>query len=179
MVGKNNYWVLLLIIIVLSNSKKSYAQEYRGNVGARFGYGIGITGTYNLQNNQAIEFLLRYGYHGVVINKPGGNFQALYQKHWEIRRSNFTVFVGAGPSIGAGKKNNISKQVYFALGISPQIGFDYTARRTKLPLIIALDYKPTFNVDFPLKKKISKKVETDFSYYEIAFSIKFGLKRIR
>jgi hypothetical protein len=77
-----------------------------------------------------------------------------------------------------GKKNSISKQLYFALGISPIIGFDYTSQRLKIPLILALDYKPTFHADFPVGNK-SEKVGTDFSYYEIAFSVRIGIGRGR
>lgn len=172
---------IVVIVFLLTMAIKPYTlfsqQNFKGSVGARFGYGIGITGTYSLQNDQNLEFLLRYGYHGLILNKPGGNFQVLYEKHWQLKQSNFTAYVGGGPAIGVGKRNYNSKIVYFVLGASPILGFDYTTQRTKVPFIFAFDYKPTLNVDIPTKKNIKPAV--DFSYYEIALSIKVGIGRKR
>jgi hypothetical protein len=172
--------LLVVIVFFIAMYLKPFStfsqQEFKGSVGVRFGYGIGLTGTYHLQNNQNIEFLLRYGYHGLILNRPGLNFQALYEKHWQLRSSNFTAYVGGGPAIGAGKRSSNSPTVYFVLGASPILGFDYTTQRTKVPFILALDYKPTFNVDMPMKKGV--KTDVNFSYYEIAFSVRVGIGRM-
>jgi hypothetical protein len=180
MLKKQHLVVIVFLIAMIFTSYSAKAQEYTGAVGGRFGYGIGITGVYffDSQNGHAIEFLLRYGYHGLILNRPGIHIQGLYEKHWMLGRSNFSAYVGAGPGIGFGKKNSISKQLYFALGISPIIGFDYTSQRLRIPLILALDYKPTFHADFPVSNK-REKVGTDFSYYEIAFSVRIGIGRGR
>jgi len=152
------------------------AQNYKGAVGARFGYGTGLSGIYMVENGHGVEVLIRYGYHGLVLNKPGINFQALYQKHWEFRKNNaWTVYVGAGPSLGFGKKSPQGKQQYVALGVSPQVGIDYTTQNLRIPFVVALDYKPTINADFPIKNK-SIKVKSDFSYYEFAISVRFGIE---
>lgn len=174
MLRKQPYFIVVVLLFVSVYTKSSFAQDYKGSVGGRFGFGIGLSGTYYLYNGHALEFMLRYGYHGLILNKPGAHIQALYQKHWELGRSNFTAYLGAGPGIGFGKRTSLSPTVYFAMGLSPQVGFDYTAQRIKLPLIVSLDYKPAFHVDFPINKK-STKILTDFSYYEIALSVKFGL----
>ncbi len=155
--------------------RPSFSQEYKGAVGGRFGYGIGLSGVYYIQNGHGFEFLLRYGYHGLILNKPGANFQLLYEKHWELGRSSWTGYIGGGPSFGFGKKNSLSKQTYFAVGISPIFGFDYTAQRLKIPLVFSLDYKPTFNTDFPIKSSL--KTTFDFSYYEVALSVRIGIGR--
>lgn len=115
-----------------------------------------------------------YGYHGLILNRPGIHIQALYEKHWGLGRSNFTAYIGAGPALGFGKKSQASKQLYFALGLSPIVGFDYTTQRLRVPLILALDYKPTFHADFPVANK-SQKVGVNFSYYEVAFSVRIGI----
>lgn len=175
MLKKQHVVVVAFYLIMLFNCTTIFSQEYKGAVGVRFGYGIGVTGVYQLQNEQCLEFLLRYGYHGLILNKPGGNFQVVYEKHWVLRNSNFTAYVGGGPAIGFGKKTWESKQVYAAIGLSPIVGFDYTAQRLKIPLIIALDYKPTLNIDLPIKTK--SKVLTDFSYYELGISVRFGIGR--
>lgn len=165
--------IALFFAMNLIYFSSSAQQDFAGSVGARFGFGLGITGTYNLQNNQNMEFLLRYGYHGLILNKPGANIQILYEKHWQLGRSNFTAYVGGGPSIGGGKKIQSSKISYFALGASPIVGFDYTTQRLRVPFILALDYKPTLNADIPIKSNL--KTRADFSYYEIAFSVRVGI----
>ena len=110
--------VVALLMLVFLLTTVQAQQDFKGSVGVRFGYGIGITGTYTLRNNQNMEFLLRYGYHGLILNKPGGNFQALYEKHWQLRSSNFTAYVGAGPCIGVGKRVQGANQTYFSVSVS-------------------------------------------------------------
>jgi len=169
---------LLFITIIFSSSKSFSQTEWKGAVGARFGYGIGITGIYmfDQRNGHGLEFLLRYGYHGLILNKPGAHIQVLYEKHWEIGRRvrGFTAYVGAGPAIGFGKKISESKQTYFALGLSPIVGLDYTTQQLRIPLILALDYKPTLHGDFPITGN-GEKPSANFSYYEIAFSVRIGI----
>lgn len=166
-----------LLISIFFCASKSFAQTpYKAAVGARFGYGLGISGNYmfDQRNGHGLEFLLRYGYHGLILNKPGAHIQVLYEKHWAIGRSNWTGYVGAGPGIGFGKKSSLAKQTYFALGISPIVGIDYTTQQLRIPIILSLDYKPTLHGDFLISKG-KEKVGVDFSYYEFAFSVKVGL----
>lgn len=175
MLKKQLFVVVALFFAMNIKPTSLFSQDYKGAIGGRFGYGIGLTGTYFIQNGHGFEILLRYGYHGLILNKPGANFQALYQKHWELgRAAAWTVFVGAGPSFGYGKKTTQSKQQYFALGVSPQFGFDYTTQRLRIPIVFALDYKPTFNADFPVKNN-SLKIGTDFSFYEVALSVRIAI----
>lgn len=167
---------ILFLSLSFCKTKLLAQTPYKAGVGARFGYGLGIAGTYmfDQRNGHGLEFLLRYGYHGLILNKPGAHIQVLYEKHWAIGRSNWTGYVGAGPGIGFGKKNSLAKQTYFALGISPIVGIDYTTQQLRIPLILSLDYKPTLHGDFPLSSN-GEKPSADFSYYEIAFSVKIGL----
>jgi hypothetical protein len=154
-----------------------YSQQYRGAVGARFGYGIGLSGVYifNEAGGHGLEFLLRYGYHGLILNKPGANIQVLYEKHWEIgRKGSWTAYIGGGPALGAGKKSEAATLKYFALGISPIVGVDFTTQNLRIPLVLAFDYKPTLYGDFPISKQA--KTELALSYYEIAFSVRIGFK---
>ncbi len=177
MLKKQHFVVIALFLAMNIKPVNSFSQDYKGAVGGRFGYGIGLSGTYTIQNGHGFEFLLRYGYHGLILNKPGINFQILYEKHWELGRARaWTAYLGAGPSFGFGKKTFQSKQSYFALGVSPIVGFDYTTQRLRLPIVFALDYKPTFNADFPLKNE-KNKIGTDFSYYEIALSVRIAITK--
>ena len=169
--------IVLCLFFTLSHFVHCYGQDYKGAVGGRFGYGIGLTGVYifNPYGGHGLEFLLRYGYHGLILNKPGINIQVLYEKHWEIgRRGYWTAYLGAGPALGFGKKVFQSKEVCMALGISPIVGIDYTTQRLRVPLILAFDYKPTLNGDIPLTKTGQKGV--NFSYYEISFSVRVGIR---
>lgn len=171
---------LLGLFSIIIATRSSYAQDYKGAIGARFGYGIGISGIYMVDQSRGfgLEFLLRYGYHGLILNKPGGNAQVLFEKHWEIgRKGSWTAYLGGGPAIGMGKKVFGSKDLYFVLGISPIAGIDFTAQQLRIPLILAFDYKPTLNTDFPFRKNYDKKIGVTFSYYEIAFSVRVGLGR--
>ena len=63
------------------------------------------------------------------------------------------------------------------MGISPIVGFDYTSQRLRIPFILSLDYKPTLNGDIPIKSNL--KPAADFSYYEVAFSVRIGIGRGR
>ena len=170
--------ILLFTAISFSPANSFSQTEYKAAVGARFGYGIGITGLYmfNQRSGHGLEFLLRYGYHGLILNKPGAHIQVLYEKHWEIGRRvrGFTAYVGAGPAIGVGKTTNTSTTTYFALGLSPIAGIDYTTQQLRIPLILAFDYKPTLHGDFPISKG-NQKPGYNFSYYEISFSVRIGL----
>lgn len=170
---------IIFFSICLSSSKLLAQTEYKAAVGGRFGYGIGLTGMYmfDQNNGHGLEFLLRYGYHGLILNKPGAHVQVLYEKHWEIGRRirGFTVYAGAGPAIGFGKRTNLSKTVYFALGASPIVGIDYTTQQLRIPIILAFDYKPTLHGDFPIANTYGIKPSFDFSYYEIAISVRVGL----
>jgi len=170
-------FLFILCIYSFFFKPNAIAQNYKGAIGVRVGYGVGISGVYllNKRNYSGLEFLARYGYHGLILNKPGANFQTLYVKHWPLGRSkNFTGYVGGGPSIGIGKQTNLSKIVYFAFGASPMAGIDYTTSELRVPIIFSLDYKPTFFIDFPLTGT-TKKASFDFSYYEIALSVRVGL----
>jgi hypothetical protein len=165
----------ILLLLFCWIYKPALAQDYRGAIGGRFGYGVGLTGVYVLNGGQALEFLLRYGYHGLILNKPGANIQVLYEKHWEIgRRGNWTVYLGGGPALGFGKLTSESKEKLMALGISPIGGIDYTTQNLRIPLILSFDYKPTLNTDFVIGRKAKPAVT--FSYYEIAFSVRIGIR---
>jgi hypothetical protein len=43
---KKSIWVVLFCFALQIKNTSIYAQEYKGAVGARFGYGLGITGKY-------------------------------------------------------------------------------------------------------------------------------------
>lgn len=177
---KHFFIAVNIFVAILFSSSKLFAQtEYKAAIGARFGYGFGLSGMYmfDQRNGHGLEFLLRYGYHGLILNKPGAHLQVLYEKHWEIGRriNGFTAYVGAGPAIGFGKVSYLSNITYFALGVSPIVGIDYTTQQLRVPIILAFDYKPTLHGDFPIANGKGVKPKYDISYYEIAISVRVGL----
>ncbi len=177
MIVKKSFWIVLLIVTIQLVSNSLCAQNYKGAIGARFGYGLGITGKYMLDNRSghSLEFLLRYGYQGLITSRPGANIQVLYEKHWYFgKRENWSAYVGGGPALGFGKKKSLLETVYAAFGASPIGGIDFTTQNLIVPIILSLDYKPTFYGNFPINSKVLKP-EFEFTYLEFAFSVRVGL----
>jgi hypothetical protein len=176
---KKSYWIVMLFFAFQLINTHSYSQETKGAVGVRFGYGMGLTGTYFFDKNagHALEILLRYGYQGLVNSRPGANIQVLYEKHWFFgRHENWSAYVGAGPTLGFGKKKSLIETVYAAFGVSPIGGIDFTTQNLIVPIVLALDYKPTLFGNFPLNAKYKgTKPEFEFTYIEVAFSVRVGI----
>ena len=52
MLKKQHIVVIVLFFAMMLKSLTSGAQEYKGAVGGRFGYGIGLTGVYFFDNQK-------------------------------------------------------------------------------------------------------------------------------
>lgn len=167
---------IVAAILICMFTGLAVAQEYKGAIGLRFGYGWGLSGKYFFNSNgygrssgHAIEGLLRYGYHGVVFTKPGVNISALYEKHWMLGRDErWSFLLGGGLSIGYGNKSTTN---IFAFGIDPILGVDVLLR--KFPVNFTFDYKPTIYFDKYLKNPTIK-TKPSVSYYEIALSVRYA-----
>lgn len=173
---------LLYCFAILFIAQQSIqAQEYKGAIGLRFGYGWGVSGKYFFNTNgygkssgHAIEGLLRYGYHGVIFTQPGINLTALYEKHWALGRAErWSVLAGGGMALGYGNKSNVK---IFAFGVEPILGVDVLLQRW--PVNFTIDYKPTIYFDKYLKNK-SVKTKPYVSYYEIAVSVRYAFTNSR
>lgn len=171
------YRYCLVVIVCMSLSKISPAQDYKLAIGARFSYGWGLSikgvlgKMVRKQGSHTIDGMIRYGYHGVVFTQPGINFAALYEKHFPFGRyQNWAIYLGGGPSMGVGKSGS---QKIFTLGLGPVFGIEVTAPR--LPVNFALDYKPTYYFDKYISRKENKNT---FSYYELGFSVRYALQYI-
>lgn len=147
------------------------AQDYKGAVGIRFGYGWGLSGKGVLgPNGHVLEGLIRYGYHGVIFTQPGVNFACLYEKHFDFgRNKNWAFLLGGGPSIGFGR--NGSNRLY-TFGFSPILGFDVTARQ--LPFDFSVDYKPSIFLDRAFGNRNFH--QRTITYYEVALSVRYAIK---
>lgn len=169
------YAKFLFLLICLTVFLPAGAQDYKMTVGARFGYGWGVSvkgvigHKIRQRSTHAIDGLIRYGYHGVVFTQPGINFTALYEKHFPFGRyENWAFYLGGGPSLGVGKLGSLK---IFTFGLGPVLGLEVTAPR--IPINFALDYKPSYYVDKPIKREGT---ENTFSYYELGFSVRYAIQ---
>ena len=169
---KINILLIIFIFILFNNTK---AQESKGAIGLRFGYGWGISGKYFLdKNGNALEFTLKQGVHGSLYNTSVLNFTTYYQKHFRIdRRGKWWFYTGGGAGLGFGKR--YIKQNIVSTGIAPVIGFDFWTQNLVVPFNISFDYGPTLYYDRITK---IKKNEISFSYLNFNIAVRIGLGRI-
>jgi hypothetical protein len=175
MPARPRYVNVLLFVVGSVFASGAFGQDYRMAIGARFGYGWGLSvkgvlgSKIRQQSTHAIDGMIRYGYHGVVFTQPGINFAALYEKHFPFGRyENWAFYLGGGPSMGVGKLGSLK---IFTVGIGPVVGLEVTAPR--IPINFALDYKPSYYFDKHIKRETK---ENTFSFYELGFSVRFALQ---
>lgn len=116
------------------------AQDYNSAIGLNLGDIMGANYKYFMSPRSAIEF--DFGYQ---FSSNGISLTAIYQYHIPLV-DQFKLYVGAGLNIGASYLHNGGA---FALGIDPNVGFEYTF--PSAPVILALDYQPQINFFTPMK----------------------------
>ena len=134
----------LILAAFLLLSVRSQAQDYKTAVGLKFGgYENGFSGKYFTTPDVAIEGLLGFRSHGVVIT-------GLYEFHqvaFGVKELKF--YYGAGVHIGAEGKGiyrrfNGDDQVYsdshILLGIDGVLGLEYIIPQS--PIAVSLDLNP-------------------------------------
>lgn len=148
---------LLTIVTLLSFSQKTYAQDYRHQLGVRIGstdqvLSTGFTYKYNFANNTAIE--------GIMDLKDDIALGALFEKKTPLGNpQGLSWYYGAGAYVGFGNNNN--------LGATGIIGMDYQFSGN-LPLNVSIDWKPELN----LVKDVAFRAAT------IGISVRFSLGSI-
>lgn len=116
------------------------AQDYDSAIGLNIGDIMGVNYKYFTSTRSAIE--LDFGYQ---FSSHGLSLTAVYQYHIPLV-SQFKLYVGAGLNIGV---SYLRSGGAFALGIDPNVGFEYTF--PSAPVILALDYQPQINFFTPMK----------------------------
>lgn len=166
------YVFSLLVLFIFLNSK---AQESKGAIGLRFGYGWGLSGKYFLdRNGNALEFTAKQGIHGSLYNTNIMNLGTTYQKHFEIdRRGKWFAYVGGGGSLGFGK--NSSNYSVISSGIVPIVGLDFWTQNLIVPFNLSFDYSPAIYYDRVFK---TKKNEFSVSYLNFNIAVRVGLGRL-
>ncbi len=144
-----------LIALSLFAGSTAYAQDYSTAVGVNLGPDMGFTAKKFITPESAIEAQFAYN-----ISCDGLMASAVYQYHFPLGEG-FSLYAGGGLNIGVlhmGKKYGKSD---FALGVDPNVGFEYSFRNA--PIVLGIDYKP--NINF-----------TTHSQWELAsFKIRFKL----
>ncbi|MBI1783003.1 MAG: hypothetical protein HYR66_16800 [Sphingobacteriales bacterium] len=148
---------LLSIIIIISITQKTNAQDYRHQLGVRIGsvdqvLSTGFTYRYNFTNSTAIE--------GILDLKDDIALGALFEKKTPLGNpEGLSWYYGAGAYVGFGKENN--------LGATGILGMDYQFSGN-LPLNVSIDWKPELN----LVKDVAFRAAT------IGVSVRFSLGSI-
>jgi hypothetical protein len=167
--------IIILIIITFYTINVTFAQESKGAIGLRFGYGWGLSGKYFLdRNGNALEFTLKQGVHGVLYSSNFVNIATTYQKHFEIdRRGKWFFYVGGGGALGAGKTR--AQQKIFSTGLVPIIGLDFWTQNLVVPFNLSFDYAPSLYFD---RNITAKKNDFTFTYYNFNIAVRIGLGRL-
>jgi hypothetical protein len=139
---------LLICTFILASflliSKRSSAQDYKAAVGLKFGgYENGISAKYFTTNDVALEGLLGFRSHGVVIT----GLYEIHQEAFGVKELKF--YYGAGAHIGAEgsglyRRFNGSDEYYnnshILLGVDGVLGLEYVIPQS--PIAVSLDLNP-------------------------------------
>jgi len=139
---------LLICTFILASflliSQRSNAQDYKTAVGLKFGgYENGISAKYFTTDDVALEGLLGFRSHGVVIT----GLYEIHQEAFGVKELKF--YYGAGAHIGAigsglYRRFNGSDEYYnnshILLGVDGVLGLEYVIPQS--PIAVSLDLNP-------------------------------------
>ncbi|SOE21693.1 hypothetical protein SAMN06298216_2149 [Spirosomataceae bacterium TFI 002] len=134
---------LITIVLLLSISLAGTAQ-YQSAFGLRYNGGLGLTGKFNVKNNNALEAILTgYG--------NGVNLTMLWEKHMSaFSSSKWRWYVGPGGHMGYWTSGYNKKWRPYAyesginVGLDGIVGLEHTF--SEIPLNISIDWKPSLNL---------------------------------
>lgn len=149
--------IIILLLLVGSFSFNSSAQVHKGTIGIRlpYGYYFGPEVSYQLgiSERNRFEFDAGFLYNGGAWNGSIGQHYRLaltVMFHWD-----FNLFDGlnffVGPGVQAGPVLDPNGSPFFFVAIGGQIGveYDFSHRWSNVPLVVALDHRPLFDVYWP------------------------------
>lgn len=128
--------LLLALIAIFSVNTKAMAQDYNSAIGVTLGGAMGIDYKQFISHHGAVEASFAYE---LGCNAP--LLVLVYQYHIELA-DQFNLYAGGGIDVGAIHTGGGGSE--FALGLAPNIGFEYKFENS--PIAIGLDYKPAINL---------------------------------
>jgi len=134
----------ILLFSILLISKQSNAQDYKTAVGLKFGgYENGISLKYFTTSDIALEGILGFRSHGIVIT----GLYEIHQEAFGVKELKF--YYGAGAHIGSegsgvyhtiGGGDQVYNNSHILLGVDGVLGLEYTIPQA--PIAISLDLNP-------------------------------------
>ena len=141
---KKAFYILLTSVFLLFITTKLKAQDYKWAAGLKFGgYENGISGKYFMQSNVALEGILGFRNHGVVIT----GLYEIHQPAFSVDKLKFYYGFGAHlGSVGSGpyRRFNGDDRIYtdarLLLGADGVLGLEFVIPQS--PIAVSLDLNP-------------------------------------
>lgn len=141
---KKVFYLLLTSVFLLFITTKLNAQDYKWAAGLKFGgYENGISGKYFMQSNVALEGILGFRNHGVVIT----GLYEIHQPAFSVDKLKFYYGFGAHlGSVGSGpyRRFNGDDRIYtdarLLLGADGVLGLEFVIPQS--PIAVSLDLNP-------------------------------------
>lgn len=141
---KKVFYLLLTSVFLLFITTKLNAQDYKWAAGLKFGgYENGISGKYFMQSNVALEGILGFRNHGIVIT----GLYEIHQPAFSVDKLKFYYGFGAHlGSVGSGpyRRFNGDDRIYtdarLLLGADGVLGLEFVIPQS--PIAVSLDLNP-------------------------------------
>lgn len=133
---KKKWIALFALILPFFAIGEVKAQEYDQAITLNLGADMGVGYKKFISAKGAIEGLVAYN-----IPDDGFMVSAVYQHHIPLT-DGFYFYAGGGMNIG-GLHLDSGSDSKFAIGITPNVGFEY--KFAGAPIALAIDYKPNIN----------------------------------
>lgn len=141
---KNTTYILAFCFALLLAGNRANAQDYKWAAGLKFGgYENGISGKYFMQSNVALEGILGFRNHGVVIT----GLYEIHQPAFNVDKLKFYYGFGAHlGSVGSGpyRRFNGDDRIYtdagLLLGADGVLGLEFVIPQS--PIAVSLDLNP-------------------------------------
>lgn len=126
-----------ILTVMLFSTKNVAAQNYNAAFSANIGASMGVGVKKFVSRSSALDFGFDYN---LKCNAP--MFSVTYQYYVPIV-SELSLYLGAGANVGAVHVGRKHYGTEFAIGLHPNVGFEY--KISGVPLALAIDYKPFLN----------------------------------
>jgi hypothetical protein len=135
---------ILVFILSVAFHQQTRAQYYSTSLGLKFGGYNGISAKHFVNDVNALEGLLSFGYGGFAIT-------GLYEWNWvAFDTDGLGWYIGGGAHVGVWDNRPYRNDVFVEddggafIGLDFIIGLEYTFE--EIPLNLALDWKPAFDI---------------------------------